>query len=106
MIIESFVIKDFGHFSVFSKCAEAVNEIASSDICLQNSSIAVHGRDIRMLTCCKIIFLKGEMKRMSLIWKYIKDEHGERDYSKTDVYAVSPELLDDLWRGHEEPRKG
>ena len=46
------------------------------------------------------------MKRMSLIWKYIKDEHGERDYSKTDVYAVSPELLDDLWRGHEEPRKG
>lgn len=27
VITESFVIKDFGHFSVSSKCAEALNEI-------------------------------------------------------------------------------
>lgn len=33
------------------------------------------------------------------------DEKWEKGYSKMNLYAVSPKLFDNLWRGNREPRK-
>lgn len=55
--------------------------------------VAIHRKDFKMNVCCKITFSKCEMRRMNLIWKYTKDENGEKDYSKDKFICTFSKTL-------------
>lgn len=90
----------FGHFSVSSKCAEALTEIFDF-IDMEGDHLfrQVPTRWMpllpaieRMLKCwpaIKSCFQSvGQEECPSLIWKQIEGENGEKDYSKTEVYIL------------------
>lgn len=98
--VETFIIKVFGHFSVSSKCAEALNEIFDF-IETQGDNLFRHVPTRwmsllpaieNMLKCwpaIKSYFQSvGQEECPSLIWKYIDDENGEKDYSEIEVYML------------------
>lgn len=106
--VETFIIKVFGHFSVSSKCAEALNEIfdfiemKGDNLCrhVPTRWISLLPAIEKMLKCwpaIKSYFQNvGQEECTSLIWKYIEVKNGEKDYSETSIYAVSPKLFDNL----------
>ena len=66
--------------------------------------IDTHRKDVKMLACSKSYFQSMRWEECFTNLESFKDEHGEKDYSKTESYRVFL-LFDNLWRGHKEPRK-
>jgi hypothetical protein len=58
--------------------------------------IAWHGESTKMSACCKILKF-GQEECLLLIWKYIEDKNGERDYSKNIWYAF-PQTVQGSWK--------
>ena len=93
-------MKVLGHFSVSSKCAEALSEIFAF-IEMEGDNLFRHmptrwptrlAAIVRMLKCwpaVKSYFRSvGQEGCPSLIWKYIEDENGEEDHSRTEIYML------------------
>lgn len=47
-----------------------------------------HRKDVKILAGCKHMFQNVGQEKCPLIWKYIDDENGEKDYSKTEMYML------------------
>lgn len=66
--------------------------------------IDTHRKDVKMLPCSNSYFQSMRWEECFTNLESFKDKHGEKDYSKTEIYRVFL-LFDNLWRGHKEPRK-